>query len=161
MPIGKKIRVYDLARELKQDTKRVMEDLRREGSDISVPSNSVSAELAEKVRSKYFPKAEATPKRAIRIIKAVKKEGEEHLEDETEVEHVEPVVETPVEAEPVVEESPEVEAPAEAEKVVRVKKLVVAKPKPSEVPEEEPVIAAVPEDEVEPVEAPVVEDTSP
>jgi len=61
MPIGKKIRVYDLAREVKQDTKRVMEDLRREGADISVPSNSVSAELADKVRSRYFPKAGATP----------------------------------------------------------------------------------------------------
>ena len=82
MPIGKKIRVYDLARELKQDTKRVMEDLRREGADISVPSNSVSAEMAEKVRSKYFPKAEVTPKRSIRIIKAVKKEGEDAHEGE-------------------------------------------------------------------------------
>ena len=65
MAIGKKIRVYDLAREVKQDTKRVMEDLRREGADISVPSNSVSAELADKIRQKYVPKAEAAPKRAI------------------------------------------------------------------------------------------------
>ena len=76
MPIGKKIRVYDLAREIKQDTKRVMEDLRREGADISVPSNSVSAELADKVRSKYFPKAEIAPKRGIKIIKATRKEDE-------------------------------------------------------------------------------------
>ncbi|MBA2380124.1 MAG: translation initiation factor IF-2 [Blastocatellia bacterium] len=72
MPIGKKIRVYDLAREVKQDTKRVMEDLRREGADISVPSNSVSAELADKVRQRYFPKAETAPKRAIKVIKAAK-----------------------------------------------------------------------------------------
>src|SRR5580765_5591723 len=90
MPIGKKIRVYDLAREVKQDTKRVMEDLRREGADISVPSNSVSAELAEKIRQKYVPKAEAAPKRAIKVIKATRKAAEP--------EPVEDVVETPEEA---------------------------------------------------------------
>lgn len=72
MAIAKKIRIYDLARELKQDAKRVLEDLRREGADVSVPSNSVSAELAEKVRLKYFPKAEVAPKRAIKVIKASK-----------------------------------------------------------------------------------------
>ena len=87
MPIGKKVRIYDLARDLKQDTKRIMEDLRREGADVSVPSNSVSVELAEKIRNKYFPKVEAAPKRAIKIIKAVKKE--EHAEVEEETPHVE------------------------------------------------------------------------
>ena len=55
MAIGKSIRVYDLARELKQDTKRVMEDCRREGADVSVASNSVSYDIADKVRNKYFP----------------------------------------------------------------------------------------------------------
>ncbi len=72
MAIGKSIRIYDLARELKQDTKRVMEDLRREGADISVASNSVSYDIAEKVRNKYFPKTEVAPKRAIKVIKAAK-----------------------------------------------------------------------------------------
>ena len=134
MPIGKKIRVYDLARELKQDTKRVMEDLRREGADISVPSNSVSAEMAEKVRSKYFPKAEVTPKRSIRIIKAVKKEGEDAHEGEHEIEQIEPAIEVPEEVTPVVEEAPAIEVVPETEKVVKVKKLVAAKPKPSDVP---------------------------
>lgn len=70
MAVGKKIRIYDLARELKQDTKRIMEDLRREGAEVSVPSNSVPAEIAEKVRLKYFPKAEPAPKRTIKVIKA-------------------------------------------------------------------------------------------
>ena len=63
------VRIYDLARDLKQDTKRVIEELRREGADVSVPSNSVSKELAEKVRNKYFPKVDATPKRTIKVIK--------------------------------------------------------------------------------------------
>ncbi|NOT47495.1 MAG: hypothetical protein HOP17_07065, partial [Acidobacteria bacterium] len=74
MAIGKKIRIYDLARDLKQDAKRVMEDLRREGADVSVPSNSVSIELAEKIRLKYFPKTEVAPKRAIKVIKATRKD---------------------------------------------------------------------------------------
>ncbi len=69
MPVGTTVRIYDLARDLKQDTKRVIEDLRREGADVSVPSNSVSKELAEKVRSRYFPKVETAPKRTIKIIK--------------------------------------------------------------------------------------------
>src|SRR5688500_20142820 len=77
MPIGKKIRIYDLAREIKQDAKRVMEDLRREGADVNVPSNSVSAEMADKVRLKYFPKTEVAPKRGIMIIKAATKTDEE------------------------------------------------------------------------------------
>ena len=50
MPTGKSIRIYDLAREVKQDTKRVMKDVRREGADVGVASNSVSHEIAEKVR---------------------------------------------------------------------------------------------------------------
>ncbi len=98
MPIGKKIRIYDLAREMKQDAKRVMEDLRREGADVSVPSNSVSAELAEKIRTKYFPKPDAAPKRAIKVIKASKKdeapEAEEHVELEAVEAEAVPAVET-------------------------------------------------------------------
>ncbi|MGD9628433.1 MAG: translation initiation factor IF-2 [Pyrinomonadaceae bacterium] len=73
MAAAKKVRVYDLAKELKQDAKRVIEDLRREGADVTVPSNSVSIEIAEKVRNKYFPKAEVAPKRGIKVIKASKK----------------------------------------------------------------------------------------
>ncbi len=69
MSVGITVRVYDLAREIKQDTKRVIEDLRREGADVSVPSNSISKELADKVRNKYFPKVDATPKRIIKVIK--------------------------------------------------------------------------------------------
>lgn len=115
MAIGKKIRIYDLARDLKQDAKRVMEDLRREGADVSVPSNSVSVELAEKIRLKYFPKTEVAPKRAIKVIKASKKD-DSAPEPETETEHIEaPVVDAPheveLEAEPVVEATAEEPAP--------------------------------------------------
>jgi translation initiation factor IF-2 len=82
MAIGKSIRVYDLAREVKQDTKRVMEDLRREGADVSVPSNTIPHELAEKVRSRYFPKTEAAPKRGIKVIKKAARPEEPVVADE-------------------------------------------------------------------------------
>jgi len=130
MAIRKAVRIYDLARELKQDTKRVMEDLRRVGADVSVASNSVSAEFAEKVRLKYFPKTEIAPKRAIKIIKAHKKEDDAHT-DEAIHESVAPsdesTVETPVieAAEPVAVEP--AEAPDETPATSTVKKLVATK----------------------------------
>src|SRR3954452_13460149 len=69
MTVSSKIRIYDLAKELKLDTKRLIEEVRREGVDVSVPSNSVSKELAEKIRNKYFPKKEAAVKRAVKVVK--------------------------------------------------------------------------------------------
>ena len=69
MTVSSKIRIYDLAKELKLDTKRLIEEVRREGVDVSVPSNSVSKELAEKIRNKYFPKKEAAAKRVVKVVK--------------------------------------------------------------------------------------------
>ncbi|MEO6052111.1 MAG: translation initiation factor IF-2 [Pyrinomonadaceae bacterium] len=135
MAIGKSIRIYDLAREVKQDTKRVMEDLRREGADVSVASNSVSYDIAEKVRNKYFPKTEVAPKRAIKIIKAaaVVKVAED-VPAEVETAPVETV--TLVEAPPI-ERAAKTTAPsvddAEPASSPNVKKLTkkrVAEPEP-------------------------------
>src|SRR5688572_15777356 len=142
MAIAKKIRVYDLAREVKQDTKRVMEDLRREGADISVPSNSVSAELAEKIRQKYVPKAEAAPKRAIKIIKATKKAAEP-LEEDAGVPDEIPESAAPVaEPEPIVEPAVEVEeSPKSVRKVLVKKPKVVEQPETESEPVIEPVVA--------------------
>jgi len=72
-----KTRLYDLAKELKIDTKRLIEEVRREGVDVSVPSNSISKELAEKIREKYFPKQAATAKRAIKVVKKAARPVEE------------------------------------------------------------------------------------
>jgi len=143
MAIGKKIRIYDLAREVKQDAKRVMEDLRREGADVSVASNSVSAEIAEKVRLKYFPKTEVAPKRAIKVIKKAAKsetstEPDEVTTEET-LETAEPAAEQKPKtkrlakkAEPAVEEPAEVkvvepEDEKADDKILKVKKKVVSK----------------------------------
>jgi translation initiation factor IF-2 len=66
-----KIRIYDLAKELKLDNKKVMEDARREGIDVSVPSNTVPHEVAERIRLKYFPKKVA-PQGGPRLVKHAK-----------------------------------------------------------------------------------------
>ena len=143
MAIGKSIRIYDLAREVKQDTKRVMEDLRREGADVSVASNSVSHDMAEKVRNKYFPKTEAATKRAIKVIKAAKvaeeMPAEIGVDEAPAAESVEAVEAAPVEkATPAVVEAPET-APAPAS-VKKLTKKAVAEPVAETPPEEKPEV---------------------
>src|SRR5712671_4777208 len=69
--VHQKIRIYDLAKELKLDNKKVMEDARREGIDCSVPSNTVPHDVAERIRLKYFPKKLA-PQVGPRLVKHVK-----------------------------------------------------------------------------------------
>src|SRR5213592_2200159 len=101
MTAANKVRLYDLAKDLKIDTKRLIEEVRREGVDVSVPSNSISKELAEKIRDKYFPKKDTAVKRAIRVVKKAARPVVEEL----------PLVETAevaAPAEPV--EPPSVEA---------------------------------------------------
>jgi translation initiation factor IF-2 len=151
MPIAKKIRIYDLAKELKQDAKRVMEDLRREGADVSVPSNSVSAELAEKIRQKYFPKTEVAPKRAIKVIKADKvvKKAEAVEPVEEAAEPLEVVPEAPAVVETQAPEA-EPEPQPERSKIRRLQKKAV-EPAPEEVVE--PVEVPEAEVAVPPVEA--------
>ncbi|MGB8507836.1 MAG: translation initiation factor IF-2 N-terminal domain-containing protein [Pyrinomonadaceae bacterium] len=66
--VSNKVRIYDLAKELKLESKRLIEEVRREGVDVSVPSNTISKELAEKIRNKYFPKKEAVkPSRIVKV----------------------------------------------------------------------------------------------
>jgi translation initiation factor IF-2 len=110
MPVGTSIRIYDLAKEIKQDTKRVIEELRREGIDVSVPSNSVTKEVAEKVRNRYFPKTVVPLKRGIKIIKKALKVEEESVETEEspEVDVAAPQLEAATVKEPIVKEKIEV-----------------------------------------------------
>src|SRR5437879_7465502 len=108
--VTSKTRLYDLAKELKIDTKRLIEEVRREGVDVSVPSNSISKELSERIREKYFPKKDVTVKRGVKIVKKaarpVVEEAPPPVEEETA-----PAIETP-EPEPVVVIEPETVAPA-------------------------------------------------
>src|SRR5882762_4724807 len=121
MTVSSKIRIYDLAKELKLDTKRLIEEVRREGVDVSVPSNSVSKELAEKIRNKYFPKKEAAVKRGVRVVKRAERAVEGAPAEAAEV---------PVAAEPaaeVVAESPQPEVAPSAPVAEAAKPSTAAK----------------------------------
>jgi translation initiation factor IF-2 len=157
MTVSSKVRIYDLAKELKLDTKRLIEEVRREGVDVSVPSNSVSKELAEKIRNKYFPKKETAVKRTVKVVKravvptpeapAEEPEPEVH-EHEAETEPVfaaPPPMSEPAEAPPV---APSVSSPPAKQPIPArlVKKLTPAARAEAPVPEvlEAPVVEAEP-----------------
>ena len=147
-----KIRIYDLAKELKLDTKRLIEEVRREGVDVSVPSNSVSKELAEKIRNKYFPKKETTVKRAIKVVKKAARPVEEApaVEPEAPVTPEPESIPEPVAAEADVEPTPaKVARPVVATKLL--KKLPPATraeaPEPVEVDFEPHLLPEVAEEE--------------
>jgi translation initiation factor IF-2 len=166
MPVRKTVRIYDLAKELKQDTKRVMEELRRAGADVRVASNSVPIEFAEKLRNKYISKAEAPAKpRAIKVIKAAKKEESAVADEPTvgvEAEVAEPTA-APVEAEPTPVEAPEpAPEPKRTTKVLKPKAVPVAEPAPApiEAETEQPEPAKEPEPAA-PIETPAPEAVAP
>src|SRR5581483_3224834 len=70
MSVMGKVRVYDLAKELKLENRKVIEDARRLGVDVSVPSNTLDDAIADKIREMYFPKKEqVTTHRTARLIK--------------------------------------------------------------------------------------------
>jgi translation initiation factor IF-2 len=153
-----KIRIYDLAKELKLDNKRIIDDARREGIDVSVPSNTVPFEVAERIRTKYFPK-KAAPVAGPRLVKTVK-----HAEPAAAAAPAEAPEEASPTAEPALEAAPsppqvEQAKPEPARPKVRILK---AQPQqaPSPAPQEpladqtqQPQQAAAEPVEVEPVPA--------
>lgn len=149
MPIAAKVRIYDLANELRQDTKRIIEDLRREGADVSVPSNSVNKELADKVREKYVPKTAPAPKRLIKVIK--KKDAEPDAPQiDPEINKIQPAPEITAAKETVApqpfEPASVVEQPGKETPKVKflTKKLELKQPEPAVVFDEPKVIESVP-----------------
>src|SRR5437868_7248788 len=131
--VTSKVRLYDLAKDLKIDTKRLIEEVRREGVDVSVPSNSISKELAEKIRDKYFPKKEAAVKRAVRIVKKAARPVVE--EEPAEVPEVAALPET-VEPEPLLAADEPAAVPQPPAHVVRRLAPAVRAPKPDLAPPE-------------------------
>ncbi|HJT65921.1 MAG TPA: translation initiation factor IF-2 [Pyrinomonadaceae bacterium] len=169
MTVSSKVRIYDLAKELKLDTKRLIEEVRREGVDVSVPSNSVSKELAEKIRNKYFPKKETAIKRTVKVVKRAPTPTPEGpvLDTEPEVHEPEPAFVAPqpssapaTPAEPV-EAPPVAPTPAAKQPIPArlVKKLTPAVRAEAPAPEviETPAVAAEPI----PAEPPVVQEPVP
>jgi translation initiation factor IF-2 len=142
-----KVRLYDLAKDLKIDTKRLIEEVRREGVDVSVPSNSISKELAERIRDKYFPKKDTAVKRAVRVVKKAARP----VVDETPAEEI---AEVAAPAEPLAADEPEpleeetIATPAQPAQVVRklapAVRVVKAAPAAPPAPEPAPAEAAAP-----------------
>ncbi|PWT83112.1 MAG: translation initiation factor IF-2 [Acidobacteria bacterium] len=152
MTVSSKVRLYDLAKELKLDTKRLIEEVRREGVDVSVPSNSVSKELAEKIRNKYFPKKETAVKRAVKVVKRVARPVEETVPVE-EPPPAEPEVE-PVVAEPV---QPPIQVPVAPKPIAArlIKKLTpAARAEQPTIVEDGGGVSVLPEPEVPSSEVP-------
>src|SRR5215813_6072607 len=152
MTVSSKVRIYDLAKELKLDTKRLIEEVRREGVDVSVPSNSVSKELAEKIRNKYFPKKETAVKRAVKVVKRVARPVEETVPVE-EPPPAEPEVE-PVVAEPV---QPPIQVPVAPKPIAArlIKKLTpAARAEQPTIVEDGGGVSVLPEPEVPSSEVP-------
>ncbi len=143
MTVSSKIRIYDLAKELKLDTKRLIEEVRREGVDVSVPSNSVSKELAEKIRNKYFPKKETAVKRTVKVVKRAARPVEEPPPPAKEMEEPRAAAEPePIEAEPEPTPPPTPPSPG-APKPLTTAKLM--KRLPSAVRAEQPAPASASE----------------
>ena len=156
MTVSSKVRIYDLAKELKLDTKRLIEEVRREGVDVSVPSNSVSKELAEKIRNKYFPKKETAIKRAVKVVKRAVAPALEApaIEAEPEVYEPEPMVaDAPPPPEPV-EAPTTVTTPAPPKPQAPTKLIKKLTPATRVEAPSEPEIIEPPVIEVEPTPAP-------
>jgi translation initiation factor IF-2 len=150
MATGNKIRIYDLAKELKLDNKKVIEDARREGIDVSVPSNTVPNEVAERIRTKYFPK-KAMPKAVPRLVKHAHTETTDAFDEAmTQVEQPEqaPVAAAPAEAAPKPPSrfsSPEPARTEPPKPQIRVLKKTPPAPQPVEPVVQPPVEAVEPE----------------
>jgi translation initiation factor IF-2 len=165
MTVSSKVRIYDLAKELKLDTKRLIEEVRREGVDVSVPSNSVSKELAEKIRNKYFPKKETAVKRAVKVVKRAALPTPEAPAVDGELEDHEPEFAAPVSiaAEPIEAPAPAT-PPGPGPQVAKppvtrlVKKLAPAARAEAPVIEEVPPPPPAPVAVAPVAEAPVVEE---
>src|SRR5829696_7896072 len=164
MTVSSKVRIYDLAKELKLDTKRLIEEVRREGVDVSVPSNSVSKELAEKIRNKYFPKKEMAVKRVVKVVKRAVLPEAPVIEAELEFHEPEPMESpAPVAAEPVELPTPATPPPPQPGKqpITRmVKKLAPAARAEAPVIEEAPPplapVEVAPVEEASLIEEPII-----
>jgi translation initiation factor IF-2 len=69
----KRVRLYELAKELRLETRQVVADARRFGAMVSSPSSSVDEKTANRIRELYYPKKPVvTEHRAARLVKAHK-----------------------------------------------------------------------------------------
>jgi translation initiation factor IF-2 len=69
----KRIRLYELAKELRLESRQVVADARRLGAMAGSPSSSVDESVANRIRELYFPKkSTANEPRTARLVKVHK-----------------------------------------------------------------------------------------
>lgn len=145
-----KVRIYELAKELKLENRKVLEDARRMGVDVSVPSNTLDENIAEKIRETYYPKKEAANlHRTARLVKAKPSAPLPSLEAVGAAAPApEAAEEAPsIETQPSPQQAPAVQHQPEPQRA-RVVKLVPQPPAP--VPEPVPVPVTAPLETAEP-----------
>jgi len=110
--------------------------------DVSVPSNSISKELAEKIRDKYFPKKDTAVKRTVKIVKKAARPVVEEAPPEPGEEVVPPI--EAAEPETIAAEEPATFTQAPSTHVVRKLSPTLRAEKPPE-PEVSVHVSEVPE----------------
>lgn len=136
-----KVRIYELAKELKLENRKVLEDARRLGVDVSVPSNTLPDAIADKIRETYYPKKESpTIHRTARLVKTTK---QAHASEDV------PVEVAPEGAVARAPQAPEAAAPpatptAESGQAQRARIVKIIPPSPAAPPTAEPAVAAPP-----------------
>jgi translation initiation factor IF-2 len=137
-----KVRIYELARELKLESRQIIEHARRLGVDVSVPSNSLDEPIAERIREIYFPRKEQTvTHRAARLVKHARPQTQETAPPAAEA----PVTTAPPEATAPAQPAPVEPAPPASSKPRLVKIVPPAAPAEVEAPAEpEPAVAEEP-----------------
>ena len=129
--MGKKLRVYELARELNLDNSEVIRELQHMGVPVTSHSNTVEDRLADQLRKKLGPAADEEP------IKAGKTAKVEEPEEE--------IVAAPAQEEPQPEpKSVPPPAPKPAEPVVEAKAVAKAVPPAPPAPPAAPVAPLAP-----------------
>src|SRR5262245_19429758 len=69
----KRVRLYELAKDLRLETRQVVADARRLGAMVSSPSSTVDEKTADRIRELYYPKKQAaTEHRTARFVKSPK-----------------------------------------------------------------------------------------
>ncbi|MEK7829635.1 MAG: translation initiation factor IF-2 N-terminal domain-containing protein, partial [Acidobacteriota bacterium] len=134
-----KVRIYDLAKELKLESKKVLEDARRMGVDVSVPSNTLEDPIAARIREMYYPKKKevVAAKPTARLIKHHPTAAAPALEKTPEATESTPTP-TPVVAEVTPQKTAEVASPTAQATVIKPLARpvpVAAKPQPAPIPE--------------------------
>lgn len=138
-----KIRVYELAKQLHLEPKRVIEDAHRLGINVSLPANTLTEQEAELIRSKYHAKKDDSQKPKV-VLKKKTKEVEEMVSTTPVVSQPVPPPSPPAEAVPLTQAgeaataAEEPKAPVEPAKELPTFKTIPLEKKPLEKEEEVP-----------------------